>query len=92
MSSRAAKKCRCDRDTIDIDEFAQREEIDPRYIIRPYSPRPDGNVGYDAFAVTIVSGARDKAGAMVFARTIDDEKLSKEVLSETRASLPLRRQ
>jgi DNA end-binding protein Ku len=37
--------------TIEIDEFVQREEIDPRYIIRPYYLRPDGKVGRDAFAV-----------------------------------------
>jgi DNA end-binding protein Ku len=37
--------------TIDIDEFVQREEIDPRYIIRPYYLCPDGKVGHDAFAV-----------------------------------------
>jgi DNA end-binding protein Ku len=37
--------------TIDIDEFVRREEIDPRYIIRPYYLRPDGKVGHDAFAV-----------------------------------------
>jgi DNA end-binding protein Ku len=37
--------------TIDIDEFVQREEIDPRYIIRPYYLRPEGKVGHDAFAV-----------------------------------------
>jgi DNA end-binding protein Ku len=37
--------------TIDIDEFVKREEIDPRYIIRPYYLRPDGKVGHDAFAV-----------------------------------------
>src|SRR6202165_2756873 len=37
--------------TIEIDEFVQREEIDPRYIIRPYYLRPDGKVGHDAFAV-----------------------------------------
>jgi DNA end-binding protein Ku len=29
----------------------RREEIDPRYIIRPYYLRPDGKVGHDAFAV-----------------------------------------
>ena len=33
--------------TIDID----REEIDPRYMIRSYYLRPDGKVGHDAFAV-----------------------------------------
>jgi DNA end-binding protein Ku len=37
--------------TIEIDEFVRREEIDPRYIIRPYYLRPDGKVGHDAFAV-----------------------------------------
>src|ERR1700716_3194208 len=38
--------------TIEIDEFVARDEIDPRYIIRPYYLRPDGKVGHDAFAVT----------------------------------------
>jgi DNA end-binding protein Ku len=37
--------------TIDIDEFVKREDIDPRYLIRPYYLRPDGTVGHDAFAV-----------------------------------------
>src|SRR5215831_3340929 len=37
--------------TIEIDEFVQREEVDPRYIIRPYYLTPDGKVGHDAFAV-----------------------------------------
>jgi|SRR5712664_2344880 len=37
--------------TIEIDEFVQRDEIDPRYIIRPYYLRPDEKVGHDAFAV-----------------------------------------
>jgi DNA end-binding protein Ku len=37
--------------TIEIDEFVQRDEIDPRYIMRPYYLRPDGKVGHDAFAV-----------------------------------------
>ena len=37
--------------TIDIDEFVDRAEIDPRYLIRPYYLRPDGKVGHDAFAV-----------------------------------------
>ena len=27
------------------------EEVDPRYMIRPYYLRPDGKVGHDAFAV-----------------------------------------
>jgi DNA end-binding protein Ku len=37
--------------TIEIDEFVERQEIDPRYLIRPYYIRPDGKVGHDAFAV-----------------------------------------
>src|SRR5499427_7101076 len=37
--------------TIEIDEFVHRDEIDPRYIIRPYYLCPDGKVGHDAFAV-----------------------------------------
>jgi non-homologous end joining protein Ku len=37
--------------TIEIDEFVERDEIDPRYLIRPYYFRPDGKVGHDAFAV-----------------------------------------
>ena len=37
--------------TIDINEFVAKEEIDPRYIIRPYYLVPDGKVGHDAFAV-----------------------------------------
>src|SRR5258707_13064656 len=37
--------------TIEIDEFVEKTEIDPRYLIRPYYLRPDGKVGHDAFAV-----------------------------------------
>src|ERR1700721_4401953 len=37
--------------TIEIDEFVEKSEIDPRYLIPPYSLRPDGKVGHDAFAV-----------------------------------------
>jgi DNA end-binding protein Ku len=37
--------------TIDIDEFVDKSDIDPRYLIRPYYLRPDGKVGHDAFAV-----------------------------------------
>ena len=42
--------------TIEIDEFVDRAEIDPRYLIRPYYLRADGKVGHDAFAVIRVSG------------------------------------
>ncbi|WP_038965565.1 Ku protein [Bradyrhizobium diazoefficiens] len=37
--------------TIEIDEFVDRSDIDPRYLIRPCYLRPDGKVGHDAFAV-----------------------------------------
>jgi DNA end-binding protein Ku len=37
--------------TIEIDEFVEKSQIDPRYLIRPYYLRPDGKVGHDAFAV-----------------------------------------
>ena len=37
--------------TIEIDEFVDRSEIDPRYLIRPYYLSPDSKVGHDAFAV-----------------------------------------
>src|SRR5436190_13069988 len=37
--------------TIEIDEFVDKSEIDPRYLIRPYYLTPDGKVGHDAFAV-----------------------------------------
>ena len=37
--------------TIDIDEFVEKSEIDPRYLIRPYYLRPDGKIGHDAFGV-----------------------------------------
>jgi DNA end-binding protein Ku len=37
--------------TIEIDEFVEKSEIDPRYLIRPYYLRPNGKVGHDAFTV-----------------------------------------
>jgi DNA end-binding protein Ku len=37
--------------TIEIDEFVDKADIDPRYLIRPYYLRPDGKVGHDAFAM-----------------------------------------
>ncbi|MET4201953.1 DNA end-binding protein Ku [Bradyrhizobium sp. LA8.1] len=37
--------------TIEIDEFVDRSDIDPRYLIRPYYLTPDGKIGHDAFAV-----------------------------------------
>lgn len=37
--------------TIEIDEFVDKSEIDPRYLIRPYYLTPDGKIGHDAYAV-----------------------------------------
>jgi DNA end-binding protein Ku len=37
--------------TIDINEFVPKQDIDPRYLVRPYYLVPDGKVGHDAFAV-----------------------------------------
>ena len=37
--------------TIEIDEFVDKSDIDPRYLIRPYYLTPDGKVGHDAYAV-----------------------------------------
>src|SRR5436853_2790230 len=37
--------------TIEIDEFVPKQDIDPRYLIRPYYLVPDGKVGHEAFAV-----------------------------------------
>src|SRR4029078_1875070 len=38
--------------TIEIDQFVPKSEIEPRYLVRPYSSVPDGKVGHDAYAVT----------------------------------------
>src|SRR5260370_30754860 len=45
--------------TIDIDSFVPVEEIDERYIDRPYYIAPDGKAGIDAFAV-IRDAMKDK--------------------------------
>src|SRR3954471_1816129 len=45
--------------TIDIDSFVPREEIDQRYLDRPYYIAPDGKAGIDAFAV-IRDAMKDK--------------------------------
>ena len=37
--------------TIDIDEFVPKQDIDNRYLIRPYYIVPDGKVGHDAYTV-----------------------------------------
>ncbi|MGX7741339.1 non-homologous end joining protein Ku [Rhodopseudomonas parapalustris] len=45
--------------TIDIDSFVPAEEIDQRYLDRPYYIVPDGKAGIDAFAV-IRDAMKDK--------------------------------
>ena len=45
--------------TIDIDSFVPRDEIDQRYLDRPYYVVPDGKAGVDAFAV-IRDAMKDK--------------------------------
>ncbi|MBP0112800.1 non-homologous end joining protein Ku [Bradyrhizobium vignae] len=37
--------------TIEIDEFVDKADIDPRFLIRPYYLTPDGKIGHDAYAV-----------------------------------------
>lgn len=37
--------------TIDIDEFVPKDDIDPRYLVRPYYLAPEGKIGHDAYAV-----------------------------------------
>ena len=45
--------------TIDIDRFVPKDEIDQRYLNRPYYIVPDGKAGVDAFAV-IRDAMKDK--------------------------------
>src|SRR3981189_1697843 len=68
---------------IEIDEFVERDEIDPRYLIRPYYLRPDGKVGHDAFAV-IREPIRDmnKAGIGRVGLTNNDHTISPEPLDK----------
>src|ERR1700752_2421679 len=69
--------------TIDIDEFVEKSEIDPRYLIRPYYLRPDGKVGHDAFAVireTIKEMNKVALGRLV--RPNRDHMLAREPLEK----------
>jgi Ku protein len=54
--------------TIDIDSFVPRDEIDERYIEKPYYITPDGKAGIDAFAV-IRDAMKDK-GRVALARIV----------------------
>jgi DNA end-binding protein Ku len=54
--------------TIDIDSFVPVEEIDKRYIDRPYYIAPDGKAGVDAFAV--IRDAMKNKGRVAVARIV----------------------
>jgi DNA end-binding protein Ku len=54
--------------TIDIDSFVPRDEIDDRYINRPYYIAPDGKAGVDAFAV--IRDAMKNKGRVALARIV----------------------
>jgi Ku protein len=54
--------------TIDIDSFVPRDEIDDRYINRPYYIAPDGKAGIDAFAV--IRDAMKNKGRVALARIV----------------------
>jgi non-homologous end joining protein Ku len=54
--------------TIDIDSFVPVEEIDERYIDRPYYITPDGKAGIDAFAV--IRDAMKNKGRVALARIV----------------------
>jgi hypothetical protein len=81
--------------TIEIDEFVDRSEIDPRYLIRPYYLRPDGKVGYDAFAVireTIreIEQGRDRTRGADQSRAHYRARAAGQGLNGNAAALPVR--
>jgi DNA end-binding protein Ku len=54
--------------TIDIDDFVDQEEIDQRYLDRPYYIAPSGKTGADAFAV--IRDAMKKKGKVALGRIV----------------------
>jgi DNA end-binding protein Ku len=54
--------------TIDIDHFVPREEIDRRYLDRPYYIAPDGKAGVDAF--TVIRDAMKDRDRVALARIV----------------------
>lgn len=54
--------------TIDIDQFVPREEIDRRYLDRPYYIAPDGKAGVDAF--TVIRDAMKDRDRVALARIV----------------------
>jgi hypothetical protein len=57
--------------TIEIDEFVHQDDIDSRYLIRPYYLVPDGKVGYDSIRCDPCDDCEDGDGQSVesFLRT-----------------------
>ena len=54
--------------TIDIDDFVPAEQIDERYLDKPYYIVPDGKAGADAFAV--IRDAMQKKGKVALGRVV----------------------
>ena len=54
--------------TIDIDDFVPRDEIDRRYLDRPYYIAPDGKAGVDAF--TVIRDAMKDRDRVALARIV----------------------
>jgi DNA end-binding protein Ku len=54
--------------TIDIDQFAKAEDVDPMYLDAPYFVAPDGPVGESAFRV--VRDAMEKADKIAIGRMV----------------------
>jgi Ku protein len=54
--------------TIDIDQFVPRDEIDRRYLDRPYYIAPDGKAGVDAF--TVIRDAMKDRDRVALARIV----------------------
>src|ERR1700754_2135020 len=54
--------------TIDIDDFVPAEQIDERYLDKPYYIVPDGKAGADAFAV--IRDAMQRKGKVALGRVV----------------------
>jgi Ku protein len=54
--------------TIEIDDFVPSEDIDERYLDRPYYIAPDGKSGVDAF--TVIRDAMKRKGKVALARIV----------------------
>src|SRR6266700_3633757 len=70
-------------------DLRHRMTLATRYRIDHLTVDADGDTPHTKRRAAIAAWA-SMVGAMVLARIVDDEELSREILSETRASLPLR--